>query len=482
MIPANYLIMRDIKWIARIILIVFGLIHYRELPAHPGPPDSRPNFIFIFADDLGWGDLGCYGNPDIQTPRLDEMASEGLLVTNFYVCSPVCSPSRTAVMTGHFPARHGIHQHLTRDHEFNLERGMPDWLDPSVTLLTRLMQQNGYKTAHFGKWHLGNTMDAPSPGQYGIDVHYTNCNSDKKLVCPRHESDEVIVNQTIDFIEQHRNEPFYINVWTLIPHATLDPTKEQLAVYDRYAAREPAKSLGFSTPQQVYYSCVTDLDLHIGRLLERLEDLGLSEKTIVVFSSDNGPEDIYFARHSGYGSPGPFRGRKRSLYEGGIRVPFIVQWKGHISPGFIDDQSVIGAVDLLPTFCSLAGIDLPDGYRPDGEDVSEIFTGNTHERSSPLLWEWRGDIFGYTFNRSPMLALRWGKWKFLMNPDKSRIELYDFGTDPLNTEMDNVADRNPEIVERFSDTLLEFSNSLPRGGLSESAGRMDYPMPERITH
>ena len=441
--------------------------------------DEKPNFIFIFADDLGWGDLGCYGNQYLRTPSLDKMASEGLLVTNFYVSNPVCSPSRTAVMTGQFPARHRIHQHLVPEHSINEERGMPDYLDPNVVLLTRLLKENGYITGHFGKWHLGNTMDSPLPDAYGIDVSFTNINRDNKLTVPRHKSSEVIVDEAIKFIEENKDVSFYMNVWTLIPHAELDPTNDQLAVYDEFAPWPIARERGFSSPQQIYYSSVTDLDKHIGRLIDKVSELGLSEKTIIIFSSDNGPEDIHIinAVHSGFGSPGPFRGRKRSLYEGGIRVPFIVKWEGHINPGQIDNQSVIGAVDLLPTLCYLAGVDLPIDYQSDGENVSEIFKGKVHQRKKPLLWEWRDAIWGDTYNKSPMLALRQGKWKFLMNPDMSRIELYDFEADPLNMEMDNVAGQYPEIVKKFRKILLDFSNSLPEGPVHELAGKNDYPMP-----
>jgi len=440
---------------------------------------ARPNFIFIYADDLGWGDLGCYGHPQLKTPYLDKMADDGLLLTHFYVANPVCSPSRTAVMTGQYPARHRIHRHFS-SHKNHVALNMPDFLDPSVTLLTRLMQENGYKTGHFGKWHLGATKDAPSPSEYGIDLHYTANSNDVKLTVPRHQSTEKIVDEAIRFIQQNREEAFYVNLWTLVPHATLDTTDEQMAPYEGVGPRGAAKGRGFSTPAQVYYGAVTDLDYHIGRLVRTIDEMGLSDNTIIVFSSDNGPEDIHVinATHSGVGSAGPLRGRKRSLYEGGIRVPFIVQWKGHTPAGRIDDRSIVGTVDLLPSFCSLAGIVLPEGYQSDGQDVSTVFLGKPMEREHPLLWDWTATQAGHTFNKSPGLALRSGKWKFLMNPDGSRKELYDFEVDPQCMEVDNLTDRYPDEVQRFSKILREFKASIPQGVPNQASGSNQYPMPK----
>jgi N-acetylgalactosamine-6-sulfatase len=440
---------------------------------------DRPNIIFIYADDLGWGDLGCYGNPDLKTPCLDKMAAEGVLLTNFYVANPVCSPSRTAVMTGQYPARHSIHRHFST-HANHVANNMPDFLDPGVTLLTRLMQENGYKTGHFGKWHLGGTKDAPSPSEYGIDVHYTANSSDPKLTVPRNQSSEKIVDEAISFIEANKDESFYVNVWTLVPHANLDPTDEQMAPYENFGPQGPAKTRGFSTPKQIYYAAVTDLDKHLGRLIQKIDELGLGGNTIIAFSSDNGPEDINIvnASHSGVGSTGPFRGRKRSLYEGGVRVPFIVKWEGHCPEGVVDDESIVGTVDLLPTFCSLAGIDLPEGYKSDGQDVSQVLSGKTVEREQPLLWDWTATQAGHTSNKSPGLALRSGKWKFLMNPDGSRKELYDFKADPQCMEVDNLADLYPEEVARFSEILLKFKASIPQGNPTEVSGSNYYPMPK----
>jgi len=446
--------------------------------AGSAPKPRGPNFVFIFADDLGWGDLGCYGNGQIRTPNLDELAGNGTLFTQFYVNGSVCSPSRTAIMTGHFPSRHRVHGHFAAAKQ-NAARGMPNWLDPKVPTVTGLLRDAGYATGHFGKWHLGSGEGAPSPGEYGIDEHVTATSSGPQLTGVgdeyfRANSTAQIVDRTIRFIEKNRDKPFYVNVWTLVPHATLHPTDEQMKPYQRYAPR----GVPYKGAKQIYYASVSDLDRQIGRLIKKIDEMGLAGNTVIAFSSDNGPEDfdIGNAVHSGIGSAGPFRGRKRSIYEGGVRMPFIVRWPGHTPAGRIDDTSTIAAVDWLPTVCSLAGVKPPGDVDPDGEDMSQAILGRPRERTRPLMWEWRFRIFGEMVHRSPVLAIREGKWKLLMNPDRSRIELYDIPADP--TELDNVGVQHPDVVKRLSEKLLEWQGTLPPGPVEEVAGSNAYPWPK----
>jgi N-acetylgalactosamine-6-sulfatase len=444
-------------------------------PAAPAP--RRPNIIFILADDLGWADLGCYGNRQIQTPNLDRLARQGTLFTQFYVDGSVCSPSRTAFMTGHFPARHRVHGHFALP-EQNTARGMPQWLDAGVPTVTSLLHKAGYRTAHFGKWHLGNGEGAPEPGAYGFDSYRTiNGNGptwEERDPFFRAKSTGLIVDETIRFIEANRDRPFCVNVWTLVPHAPLNPTDEQMAPYQHL---QPGPNVPYKGAPQIYYASVSDLDRQVGRLLDRLDALGLAGNTLVLFSSDNGPEEILVtnASHSGVGSPGPFRGRKRSLYEGGVREPFLVRWPGHVPAGEVDDQSVVTAVDFLPTLCKLAGVTLPSSVSLDGEDIGDILGGKPRPRVKPIMWEWRFNIAGHILNRSPILAIRDGKWKLLLNPDGSRVELYDIPSDP--SELDNVADRNREVVQRLSQTVLSWQKTLPPGPRDPGAGRSDYPWP-----
>jgi N-acetylgalactosamine-6-sulfatase len=438
---------------------------------------QRPNFIFIFADDLGWGDLGCYGNKQIKTPNLDRMAKNGTLFTQFYVPAPSCSPSRTGIMTSHFPAKHRIHTAIGK-HKMNQQRGMPDWLDPKVHTVTRLLKKAGYVTGHFGKWHLGRE-GGPMPEDYGVDEYKTLTGIESGYKHLRREpyfwakTTEYFVDDTIKFIEKHKDEPFYVNLWTLIPHATLHPTEEQMEPYKRYAPR----GVPYHGAKKIYYASVTNLDTEIGRLIHKLERLGLMENTCVIFSSDNGPEDIGIqsATHSGVGSTGPFRGRKRSLYEGGIRLPFIVEWDGKIPTDRVDDETIVGGVDFLPTICSLAGVKLPRDLKPDGEDMSKAFLGKSVKRKKPLMWERRVGVYGWWTDKSPGMAIREGKWKLLMNRDKSRIELYDIPNDP--TEVNNVARENPDVINKLSKKLLAWHKTLPPGPYSELTGSNEYPWP-----
>jgi N-acetylgalactosamine-6-sulfatase len=237
------------------------------------------------------------------------------------------------------------------------------------------------------------------------------------------------------------------------------------------------KDFPFKSAAQIFYSSITDMDKHIGRLLKRLDELGLAENTVVLFSSDNGPEDIHIsnAGHSGVGSAGPFRGRKRSLYEGGIRVPGIVRWPGKIPAGRMDDQSVVAGVDWLPSVCKLAGINIPEDHKLDGEDASDVFLGRSRARATPLLWEWRFRIAGEPVHHSPMLAIREGDWKLLMNPDRSRVELYEITKDL--TQLDNVAEKNPSAVARLSEKVLAWQKELPPGPLDPGVGQISYPWP-----
>ncbi|MBM3786524.1 MAG: N-acetylgalactosamine 6-sulfate sulfatase (GALNS) [Acidobacteria bacterium] len=437
---------------------------------------SRPNIIFILADDMGWGDLSCYGNRGMKTPGIDRLAREGTLFTQFYVGGSVCSPSRTAFTTGHYPARHRVHGHFATA-EMNAKRGMPDFLDPRVPTLARQLGKAGYRTAHFGKWHLGHNPGAPMPDAYGFAEHKSVTSNETRWIEAgpgfRAESSRVFVDWSIDFITRNRAEPFYLQLWTLLPHAPLAPTPEQLAPFVK-----DGPIGGHLGAHQIYNASLRDLDTQIGRLLAKLDELGLAENTIVVFSSDNGPEDIHIrnASHSAYGSPGPFRGRKRSLYEGGIRVPFLVRWPAKVPKGGVNDTTVVTAVDLLPTLLHFAGVAPEQNAALDGENLQDVFAGKPRLRSRPVFWEWRFQIAGYYANKSPMLAIRDAEWKLLMNPDGSRVELYNIPKDPW--EMTNMAFHHPSMVKNLRGKLLSWQRTLPPGPVDPGAGQLDYPMPK----
>jgi arylsulfatase A-like enzyme len=438
----------------------------------------KPNVIFILADDLGWGDLACYGHPLIKTPNLDGLAREGTLFTQFYVCGSVCSPSRCAFFTGQYPARHKIHGHYATP-EQNDARGMSQFLDPAVPNLASLLRTAGYATAHVGKWHLGSNSGGPPPDKYGFDFVGTSerggANGPAGDPHFRAKSTELFVNESLKFIAEHKSQPFYLQLWTLVPHATLNPTDEQMEAYTRLhpgGAKFPHRSAA-----EIFYASVTDLDTQIGRLIKGLDELGLAKNTLIVFSSDNGPEDIHIANagHSGVGSAGPFRGRKRSLYEGGVRVPFIVRWPDHVPAGKINETSVVAGCDLLPTVCKLAGVAVPKEHSLDGEDASDVLLGSPRKRDRPLLWNWRFRIAGEPFHHSPVLAMREGDYKLLMNPDRSRVELYDIPQDP--TQLSNIAEKHPDVVDHMAEQLLAWHAKLPEGPTDGGAGKMNFGWP-----
>ena len=445
-------------------------------------PVTKPNIILILADDLGWGDVAIFGHPYLRTPNIDALAREGARFTQFYADSPICSASRAAFMTGQYPARFRIHQHFA-DHESNVARGMPDWLDPQVLTVTRLFQNAGYVTGHFGKWHLGAGEGAPGPGAYGIDEHKTFESNGPQLGEPgwnRHryamgQSTRIIMDDAIAFLRENKDKPFYLNIWSLVPHAPLDPTPEQVDVYWDIRPLADRQSFGKWTREyyqravdlrkqmQIYDASVTDLDTQIGRLLETLTELGLNEKTLVIFSSDNGPEDYHVqgAANAGVGSAGLFRGRKRSLYEGGVREPLVVRWPGHVPAGVTDRTSVLAGVDFLPTVAHLADVPLPAGTKLDGEDLSDVLLDRSRPRHAALFFEWLGSNVKGSDPAywSPPLAVRYGNWKLLLDPDEKRFELYNVLRDP--GEETNLASMHPDITARLSAMAENWRATLP---------------------
>jgi arylsulfatase A-like enzyme len=434
-----------------------------------------PNVIFILADDMGWGDLSCYGNPRIKTPNLDRLAAEGSLFTQFYVNGSVCSPTRSAFMTGMFPARNRMHGHLATP-ELNKNRAMPNFLDPARPTVARMMKAAGYRTAHFGKWHLGFHEGAPLPTEYGFDTQHSVASNDTRYqemaAGFRSKSTAWIVDNALEFIRSGKG-PFYTQLWTLLPHAPLAPTDEQLKPFARM---QPGPHVPWPGAAQIYNASLKNLDDELGRLFQGLDKDGLARNTIVLFSSDNGPEDIHIgnASHAAYGTPGPFRGRKRSLYEGGVRVPFLVRLPGQVPAGRVENKAIVSAVDLLPTLAKMTGAEAPSGI--DGEDMLDVLKGSSRARRKPLHWEWRFNVAGYAYNRSPILSMRDGDWKLLMNPDRSRVELYNIPADPM--ELQNLAAAQPAVVKRMELASLAWQKTLPPGPMDAAAGRNDWGGPK----
>jgi arylsulfatase A-like enzyme len=434
---------------------------------------DKPNIVFIFADDWGWGDLGCHGHPYLKTPNLDRLAKEGTDFSRFTVASGVCSPSRTAVMTGHFPARYNIDGHFAWPGS-NAQRNMPDWLDPKTPTLPKMLQGAGYATAHFGKWHLSNDMipDSPLPKVYGYDEYGAfNCAGEQM---PVHED----AGHAIAFIEKNAaaNKPFFINLWIHEPHTPFHTVPKYEWRFRELPGRE----------DQIYASVISHADDRIGEVLDALDRLKLSGDTLVIFSSDNGPArpskpaelELSYDTATGAGwgvaaAKGITSGRKgykASLFEGGINVPFIARWPGKIAAGKVDNTSLISAVDLLPTFCELAGAKMPDGYQPDGVSQVAVFQGqSTTTRAKSLFWK-MGVGKDSEFHWASYAVVD-QQWKLLTTADAKRVELYDIAADPL--ELMDLASGNPDVVKELVSKIEAWKATLPEkpGGAVFSAER-----------
>ncbi len=413
-----------------------------------------PNILFLFADDLGYGDLGSTGHPYAQTPNLDRLAEGGLRFSQAYVTGVTCNPSRTGFMTGKFPA--SFHRY-TADFGFG-ER---------VTI-SELLKQRGYATGHFGKWHIGPDQQ---DGTYGLDRIASGKRS--KLLG----RDAGLYDEAIAFIREHKDQPFYINVWGHITHYPVNPPEHYAERFGHVNVDEgdfgPAmrqkfdqvRELGKDVDQGMrnYLGDVASLDDAVGRLLKVIDELGLAEHSIIVFSSDHGPAPVKLSKpkkgvddnpkfmQNMLGSPGPFRGGKHSTLEGGVRVPFIIRWPGNIPAGKVDEESVISGIDWLPSLCAIAGVDI-DEKEFDGEDVSQAWLGKeVHVREKPLFWR----------NSAPRaaVALRFGPWKLYLPRRKGEPQLYQVTEDPA--ESNNVASTHPEIVERLTALAKDWESTLP---------------------
>ncbi|MEZ0268361.1 MAG: sulfatase [Phycisphaerae bacterium] len=423
-----------------------------------------PHIVFVLADDLGLGDVGCYGGTSAPTPNLDKLATEGTRFARYYVASPICSPSRAALITGQFPARWRLTSYLqTRAGNRGCEQA--DFLDPAAPSLPRQLKAAGYATAHFGKWHLGGGRDVADPPKfaaYGYDEHagtyespephpdITATNwiwSDKDKV-KRWDRSAFFVDKALDFVRRQKaaGRPAFVNVWLDDPHTPW--------------VLQGGAPKGETKPPNLKV-VLTEMDRQVGRLVDGLRELGVERDTLIVFASDNGPLPTF-----GQSRTAGLRGAKLSLYEGGVRVPLIVRWPGRVPANRVDNDSIVSGVDWLPTLCAIAGAKVPDGYKADGQDVSTaVLAGQAVARTAPLFWEYgRNEKFfafpGDKANRSPNLAALDGRWKFLVNADGSGAELYDLSADPK--ESTNLADRQTETADRLSAAVLAWRRSLPK--------------------
>ncbi|WP_245893714.1 arylsulfatase [Sphingobacterium gobiense] len=429
----------------------------------------KPNIVFILADDLGIGDIGSYGQEKIKTPNLDKLASRGIRFENFYSGTSVCAPSRSALMTG----QHTGHTYIRGNKEIQPEGQEP--LADSITTVATLLKKVGYTTGAFGKWGLGMVGTSGDPLKKGFDEFYGyNCqrqshryypthlwHNNKKIVLEGnnlqqkiHYAPELIQQKTLAFIEENQHEPFFLFVPTVLPHAELAGPNDEF--YQQYNASFPetahkgndygpnASVPGYASvekPRATFAAMVSRLDNYVGEIVDKLEQLGLSENTLIIFTSDNGAHREGGADPRFFNSSIGLKGYKRDLYEGGIKVPMLAVWPGNISPA--STTSLLAAFwDVLPTLAEVSRVSIPDFT--DGISILPTLTGKGKQHKHRYLyWEFHED--------GGRQAVRSGDWKLIrLNvKDSNQIieELYNLKDDP--TESDNIIRKHGKIAKKL---------------------------------
>ena len=436
---------------------------------------GKPNFILIFADDQGYGDLSCFGSKTIDTPNIDRIAKEGRKFTSFMVASPVCTPSRAALLTGCYPKRVGMHQHV-------LFPASTKGLNPKEHTIADHLKGQGYATACFGKWHLGhhkqvlptsNGFDTyfgipysndmnhpdnkgkPKGGWAGMDILWDDPESTlTKWKTPLFEDEKIVelpvdqrtitrrcTQKSIDFIKANKDKPFFVYVPHSMPHIPLYVPDE---------IRDP-------DPKNAYINTIEHIDAEVGRLLKTLDELKLAENTYVIYTTDNGPW-LQFLHHGG--SAGPLREGKGTTFEGGQRVPCVMRGPGIPADSVCDELT--GTIDLLPTIAALTGKPLPSKNKIDGVDASGLWKGTAKKspRKEFLHYTSRGDIEG----------IRSGNWKLLVkkprrnNADKAQLHLFDLAKDV--GEKNNLADAKPSVVKELQARMKELDAEITKNARS----------------
>ncbi|GHV23299.1 N-acetylgalactosamine-6-sulfatase [Bacteroidia bacterium] len=427
--------------------------------------DTPPNIIFILTDDMGFGDVGIYGGKFVPTPNINKMAEEGVRFMQYYSASPISSPSRAGLLTGLHPGNWNITSYL-QTRAGNREAEMSDFLDPSAQTLPRTLQKAGYKTGHFGKWHLGGGRDvynAPSITKYGYNEYvstYESPDPDSFITATnwiwsaedsikRWNRTAYFVDKTLDFLKKNKGTPCFVNLWPDDMHTPWVGNMEEQMLFPQGENSE-----------KNFRTVLIEYDRQIGRLLDGLKKLGIAENTIVVFTSDNGPAPSFRGSRAGN-----YRGCKASLFEGGMRMPFIVWNGGKLIPkGKIDRTSVISALDMFESLCKITGSSLPENFRTDGEDMSKALMGKAQQRNKAIFWEYRrNDKKAFPkpadADTSPNLAVREGNWKLLINYDESDIMLYNLYEDPRETT--NLFEKYPDKAKELKEKTLQWRHTLP---------------------
>lgn len=447
-----------------LLVSIFTLAHANE----------KPNFVVVFCDDLGYGDIGAFGNPSIRTPNLDRMAKEGQRWTDFYVGASVCTPSRAALLTGRLPIRNGMMSAKRRVLFPDSSGGLPK----SEITIAEALKEADYATAAVGKWHLGH-LKQHLPTNHGFDsywgIPYSNdmeaqrgfpnykqmAQKDPNYYAPieqykvpiihnqtvverpanQHTITQRYTDKAIEFIERNQSRPFFVYLAHNLPHIPLFAGKKHLG----------------KSRRGIYGDVIEEIDSGVGQIIETLKKLEIDKKTLVVFTSDNGP---WLPFHTHGGSAGLLREGKGSTFEGGMREPTLFWWPGKIKPGV---QMAMGTtMDLLPTFCSLAGVPTPEDRKLDGFDISSLLFGHSSQGERNKVYYWRSE---------QLYAIREGAWKlhfitegcYGIGPKKQvheNPELYNLEHDP--SEKHNVAEHHPDVVKRLIASAERHRNGVEK--------------------
>ncbi len=431
--------------------------------------NSKPNIIVILGDDLGYGDIGCYGQKLIKTPNVDRLAAEGLRFTQGYSGSTVCAPSRCVLMTGKHTGKTFIRNNgMTKT-------GVRVELPADEVTVAEILSNQGYATGLFGKWGLGEHTEEGLPNNQGFDEFYGYLNqghahryyvdylwhNKEKVSLPENANGkkgthaaEWYFDGLKKFVRSNRDKPFFVYYAPQLPHSELATTDGDLrqyldseghSVFKEHSHKAVRDLASTDIPNATYAGMVSQLDRHVGEIVDLLDELGLGDNTVIIFTSDNGPA----AAKAGYNpdvfyDDNRFRGIKRDLYEGGVRVPLIVKWPGKVKAGTVSDY-VFASWDFLPTITDILGIESPDNI--DGVSALPVLQGKDITRSNPLYWEFISPVGSFR------LAVRDGKWKGVAHGLEKELQLFDLDADPL--EKHNLAGQYPDKVRELKKIIVE---------------------------
>ena len=424
---------------------------------------KKPNIVLIFTDDQGYGDLSCYGSTIVKTPHIDELAKKGVKLTSFYSASPVCSPSRAALMTGTYPKRIDM---ATGTGFPVLLAGDEKGLNPNETTLAELLKSVGYSTGIFGKWHLGDQPEFLPTNQgfdeffglpYSHDIHTFHPFQERfnfpqlpllengKVIEMDPDADYLtqrITEKAVDFIKRKQDNPFFLYIPHPLPHTPVHVSPDFMIDVDDETLQKLSlehNTIDYTARNPLYKNAISEIDWSTGQIIKTLEDLGLKDNTLIIFTSDNGPG-------YGVGTAGPLRGFKGSTFEGGMREPAIIYWPGKLPEGSVNDE-LMTTMDIFPTIASIVGAELPNNVVIDGKDILPTLL---EQQKSPH------DAF-YYYNENTLEAVRSGEWKMRLKNGRP-IELYNLKLDI--GESTNVLDENPSIVNALMKMTELFKREL----------------------